>query len=76
LGHDAFRIDGPLTIYLDPYKLAPMNSRVDLILITHDHADHCSPEDIAKIQTKNTTIVTVASAADKLNHDDIRIVIQ
>ncbi len=74
LGHDAFRIDGPPTIYFDPYKLAKKNPKADVILITHDHHDHCSPEDVAKIQKDDTTIVTVAAAADKLGGGDIQVV--
>lgn len=73
LGHDAFRIDGPPTIYFDPYQLSERNPRADLILITHDHFDHCSPEDVAQIQDEDTAIVTVASASDKLS-GDVRLV--
>jgi len=73
LGHDAFRIDGPQTIYLDPYRLGKENPKADLIFITHDHSDHCSPGDVAKIQGDDTAIVTVATAAAKLK-GDIQIV--
>jgi len=73
LGHDAFQIDGPPTIYFDPYKLGRRNPKADVILITHDHSDHCSPGDMAKIQGDDTTIVTVAAAAARLK-GDIRIV--
>jgi L-ascorbate metabolism protein UlaG (beta-lactamase superfamily) len=73
LGHDAFRIDGPPTVYFDPYELSEGQPKADLILISHDHRDHCSPEDISKIQGEETTIVTVAAAADKLS-GDVRVV--
>ena len=73
LGHDAFRIDGPPTVYFDPYEISTPQSPAELILITHDHGDHCSLEDVAKLQTEATVIVTVAAAAAKL-HGDIRIV--
>jgi len=73
LGHDAFRIDGPRIIYFDPYKLGRRIPKADVILITHDHSDHCSPRDVARIQNAETTIVTVAAAARKLK-GDIRIV--
>jgi L-ascorbate metabolism protein UlaG (beta-lactamase superfamily) len=73
LGHDVFRIDGPPVIYLDPYGLGQGNPRADVVLITHDHPDHCSPEDVAKIQGEGTTIVTVDSAAARLK-GDIQIV--
>jgi L-ascorbate metabolism protein UlaG (beta-lactamase superfamily) len=73
LGHDSFRIEGEgLVIYIDPWQL--QNPRkADLILITHDHGDHCSPEDVAKIRKEDTEIVTVESAAKQLS-GNIRIV--
>lgn len=74
LGHDAFRIEGPPTIHIDPYELAPGGPKADLILITHDHSDHCSPEDVAEIEKDDTVIVTIAAAAEKLGGDGIEIV--
>lgn len=73
LGHDSFRIEGEgLIIYIDPWQLRNP-SKADLILITHDHGDHCSPEDVAKICKDDTVIVTVEAAA-KLLSGDIRVV--
>lgn len=66
LGHDCFRIEWEgVTIYIDPYRIKD-GPPADLILITHDHFDHCSPEDIARIQKADTTFVTIASAAANL----------
>lgn len=73
LGHDTFRIDGRETIYFDPYELSDGNPEADVIFISHDHHDHCSPEDVAKIQGDETIIVTVAPAADRLT-GDVKIV--
>lgn len=67
LGHDSFRIEGDdLVIYIDPWQLKG-GPKADLILITHDHRDHCSPEDVAKIQKQDTSIVTIAQAAKDLS---------
>lgn len=67
LGHASFRIDGrKTTVYLDPWQLSEDPKPADLILITHDHRDHCSPEDVAKIQKDDTVIVTVKESAEKL----------
>ena len=66
LGHDCFRIEWEgVTIYIDPYRIKG-GPPADLILITHDHFDHCSPDDIARIQKPATTFVTVAAAAANL----------
>ena len=66
LGHDSFRIEGDgVVVYIDPWQLGPAPP-ADLILITHEHQDHCSPADIAKVQTPDTVIVTIAAAAGKL----------
>jgi L-ascorbate metabolism protein UlaG (beta-lactamase superfamily) len=73
LGHDSFRIEAPEgTIYIDPWKIED-GPPADLILITHEHHDHCSPADVAKLQGDDTVIVTIAAAAERLS-GDIRIV--
>jgi L-ascorbate metabolism protein UlaG (beta-lactamase superfamily) len=66
LGHDSFRIDGKTTIYVDPWNLSVGTPQADLILITHDHHDHCSPDDVAKISREGTVVVTIAAAARQL----------
>ena len=73
LGHDSFRIDGKATIYVDPWNLNVGEPKADLILITHDHHDHCSPDDVAKISKEDTVIVTIAAAARRLQ-GDVRVV--
>ena len=68
LGHDGFRIDAGKTIYIDPYKITG-GPTADLILISHEHFDHCSVEDVANIQDSNTVIVTEKDSAKKLTGD-------
>jgi L-ascorbate metabolism protein UlaG (beta-lactamase superfamily) len=60
LGHDAFRISGSRTIYIDPYQINPPQPRADLILCTHAHFDHCSPEDIKLIRDEKTLLIGTA----------------
>lgn len=66
LGHDTFKITGEKVIYTDPFKIKKKDT-ADIILITHEHFDHCSPEDVKKIQGPNTTIVATPDCAKKLS---------
>lgn len=72
MGHDCFRIDTEKTIYFDPYQIEG-GPEADLILVSHDHFDHCSPEDVAKIQSEKTVIVTEKDSAKKLS-GDVRVI--
>jgi L-ascorbate metabolism protein UlaG (beta-lactamase superfamily) len=65
LGHDTFKITGEKVIYTDPFKIKRKDS-ADIILITHEHFDHCSPDDVKKIQGQNTVIVATPDCAKKL----------
>lgn len=66
LGHSGFRWEGSKTVYFDPYKLPSRAKKADLICISHEHFDHCSKDDIAKISTADTVIVANADAAGQL----------
>jgi L-ascorbate metabolism protein UlaG (beta-lactamase superfamily) len=66
LGHSSFRLDGPPTIYFDPWQLPAGSPPADLILISHEHHDHCSPDDVAAVRQENTLVVANPSAAKKL----------
>ena len=68
LGHDAFRIDGEKVVYIDPYQIKD-GPKADIILVSHEHFDHCSPEDIQKIRQATTIIVTEKGSAKKLKGD-------
>jgi L-ascorbate metabolism protein UlaG (beta-lactamase superfamily) len=69
LGHSAFRLtdNKNKVVYIDPYEIKPA-APADVILITHEHFDHCSFEDVSKIIKSNTVIVTIAAAKDKLRN--------
>jgi L-ascorbate metabolism protein UlaG (beta-lactamase superfamily) len=75
LGHDSFKISAPEgVIYIDPWKLKGGEPQrggteyqsADLILITHGHHDHFSPDDVKKIQKADTTVVSIADVTAKV----------
>ncbi len=68
MGHDTFKIVGEQVIYTDPYDIR-REDVADIILISHDHSDHCSPADVVKVLGPNTVIVTTADCATRLNTD-------
>ena len=68
LGHSSFFIESSkVNIYIDPFKLREGLPKADMILITHEHFDHCSPEDIKKIHQSGTIIVGPKTIASKLS---------
>ena len=66
LGHSSFKIIGEKIIVIDPYQIEEGIS-ADIILITHNHYDHLSPEDLRKIRGEHTQIVIPASSAGGLS---------
>ena len=69
LGHATFKIIAEdKIIYIDPFQIKK-EDQADIILITHEHFDHCSPKDVEKIQKPDTVIVTTNDCALKLSGD-------
>lgn len=68
LGHASIRIEAQKIIYIDPWKIKG-GLKADLILISHIHHDHLSPDDVAKIQKDDTVIIASADAAAQLSGD-------
>jgi L-ascorbate metabolism protein UlaG (beta-lactamase superfamily) len=67
IGHASFRIeDGATQIYIDPWKVPAGSPKASVVLITHGHADHYSPDDIARIEHPGTVFVAPADVAAKL----------
>ncbi|MDV3277710.1 MAG: MBL fold metallo-hydrolase [Nitrososphaerales archaeon] len=56
LGHDSFVLQGSKTIVIDPFK-AQGNFKADILLISHEHSDHLSEDDIKRFSSPSTTIV-------------------
>lgn len=69
LGHDGFLVKaGDKTLVFDPYSVNH-SEPADVILISHEHFDHCSPEDVDRFLKEDTIIVTEPQSAAKLSGD-------
>ena len=77
LGHDGFKLKKDKVIYIDPYKLGAKPERADLVCVTHEHFDHLSVDDLKKVVTPATTVVTIAAcekAVQGLKPKTVRVV--
>jgi L-ascorbate metabolism protein UlaG (beta-lactamase superfamily) len=66
LGHDSYLIDQPLVVYIDPWQLPKGSPPADVILVSHEHFDHCSAEDVASVRQEHTRVFANPGAASKL----------
>jgi len=59
LVHDSVRLKKKdLVIYWDHFRLTDQSYEpADIVIISHEHFDHCSPDDLKKVITPKTVIV-------------------
>lgn len=57
LTHSSIKITGKKTVYFDPFEIEGEPHDADVIFVTHDHFDHFSPDDIAKITKEDTCLI-------------------
>ena len=77
LGHDGFKIKNGKTVIIDPFKIRSSSEKADILLISHEHFDHLSVEDIKKVASDKTTVIAAASCKDelsKLKFRDVKLV--
>lgn len=67
LGHASFKIKtNGKVIYIDPYEAD--GEKADVILVTHEHYDHCSIKDITELSKEGTSIVVTPDCLSKVSN--------
>ncbi len=71
MGHDCFKLEGDVTVYTDPFKIRG-GKPADLVLITHSHFDHLSPDDIQKVTSGDSIAVAPRDCEADLRNLDLK----
>lgn len=79
LGHSGFLIttEKGKKVAIDPYDVASTTNKVDMILITHSHRDHCHLPSIQALARADTTVITTADSQSnitKLESADMQVI--
>ena len=66
IGQNCIRITTAAgVVYTDPFRMTEEPHDADFVLITHDHYDHFSPENLVKVCKKGTVLVVPERMAEK-----------
>jgi L-ascorbate metabolism protein UlaG (beta-lactamase superfamily) len=73
LGHSSFQIRTlSKVIYIDLKKYGKVvetSEKADVVLVTHNHGDHCSPPKIQKLRKEDTVVVAPKNCASRIGGD-------
>lgn len=64
--HSSIRLDVGDILYFDPFEVTEEKHDADIVFITHDHFDHFSPDDLAKVKNDDTVIIAPESTKDNI----------
>jgi L-ascorbate metabolism protein UlaG (beta-lactamase superfamily) len=77
LGHASFQIrDAERIIYIDLKKYGKTvetSEKADIILVTHNHGDHCSPPKIQKFRKTGTVVIAPKDCAKRIGGNVITL---
>lgn len=68
LGHGSFVIQGPPIIYINPWRVVRDVFHADVILVGHEHYNHCSLADISKLRGPDTCIIGSERVAQEIEN--------
>jgi len=71
--HASFLFEGSKIIYTDPWELKRSELKADMVLITHDHFDHCAPGDVERVSKPSTVVVAPADCIKKLEVGGLKL---
>ncbi len=71
IAHDTFRIAGTKVVYTDPFKVTKKDE-ADVVVLSHEHFDHMSIDDLKKVIHPGTTIVASPLCKDGLSEIKVR----
>lgn len=67
-GQSAVRIEaGGLCIVIDPFRIPPSEPEADVLLVSHEHPHHLSPDDIKRVAGERTAIFASTAAVEELD---------
>src|SRR3954447_4462995 len=70
LGHSGVRIGvGRAAVYNDSHPIPAEEPKADLILITHQHYDHFSIQDLERVRKQGTRVIGPPAVAERLDGD-------
>jgi L-ascorbate metabolism protein UlaG (beta-lactamase superfamily) len=73
LGHDGYKltVEGKTVIYIDPYQISDSHHNkndADIMLLSHNHFDHLSMDDLRHLMGNKTTIVAAKECMEQLKN--------
>ena len=71
IAHDTFRIAGSKLIYTDPFRVTK-REEADIVLLSHEHFDHLSKEDLDKVLFPGTSILASPLCRDGLQGTKVK----
>lgn len=73
--HSSIRLESKngIVIYIDPFRIKGNPKDANIILITHDHYDHYSLEDIEKVKNDDSQMFML-EPYEETNFEDINII--